>query len=160
MTINPFLWLIVALLSLLPVYIFWIGYRKTHTRDLFITASAFTLFLVKALTLAVALFLDGLNEEKWYFDDEFWVGVAAVLDMFIIGLIASALMGRFGPQNGHDPVIPTVNGEDGDVDDPHSTTDTSTAGDPAPQPRPTSAPKSDPDPGVSPMDQKSESPPE
>lgn len=111
MMIYPILWLIVALISLMPVYIFWIGYRKTRSQDLFVTAIAFTLFLIKALTLSIALFLDGLSEEKWYFDDEFWVGIAALLDMIIIALIASALMGRFNQKNGHEPVIPMENGE-------------------------------------------------
>lgn len=120
--IYPILWLIVALISLLPVYIFWIGYRKTHSKDLFVTSLAFTLFLVKAITLSVALFLDGLNEEKWYFDDEFWVGIAALLDMIIIGLIASALMGKFGPSNGREPTIPPVT-----ADPPPFTPETTTS---------------------------------
>lgn len=109
MEIYPILWLIVAIISLIPVYIFWIGYRKLQTRDLFITAIAFTLFFIKALTLSIALF--EIND-LWYANDEFWLAIAAILDIIIIGLIAFSFSNRFNPQQDIEKSFPLEDGED------------------------------------------------
>ena len=98
MEIYTILWVIVAIISLVPVYIFWIGYLKLRTRDLLITSIAFTLFFIKAITLAMKIFIEGADEGSWYLDDEFWWSIAAVLDVIIIGLIASSFSNRFGPR--------------------------------------------------------------
>lgn len=102
MEVYPVLWLIVAVISLLPMYVFWIGYRKLRTRDLLITAIAFTLFFIKAALIAMEIFIEG-NESSWILNDEFWLAVAAILDMAIIGLIATSFTIKLG--NGDEPSL-------------------------------------------------------
>jgi len=93
--IYAVLWLITALIAVIPVYVFWTGYRKVRSKDLLITAVAFTLFLAKSIILSMELFAGEAGEGTWYLDDEFWFGVAAVLDMIIIGLIAISFTRKF-----------------------------------------------------------------
>ena len=97
-TIYTILWLIVAVISLIPIYIFWIGYLKLRTRDLLITAIAFSLSFVKGIILAMKLFIRGAGEGTWYLDDEFWWCIAAILDIIIIGLITFSFTNKFGPK--------------------------------------------------------------
>ena len=78
------LWLIVALVSLVPLLVFSISYKRVRSPKLLITTIAFFLFFVKALILAMKLFIPN-------YDDEVWWAVAAVLDILIISLIAYSL---------------------------------------------------------------------
>lgn len=89
--INAILWLIVAGISLIPLCIFLISYIRVKSKKLQITTVAFSLFFIKAMVLAMKLFIPGCDDEIWYLNDEFWWSVAAILDMIIIGLIAFAL---------------------------------------------------------------------
>ena len=57
------------------------------------TAMAFTLFLVKAITLS----LDLITPEDSDYAEEFWLSIAAVLDMIIITLFAMPLLQK--PEN-------------------------------------------------------------
>ena len=78
------LWLIVAAVSLIPFVIFSISYHRVRSPKLLITAAAFFLFFIKALILAMKLFVPN-------YVDEIWWAVAAVLDIIIISLIAYSL---------------------------------------------------------------------
>ena len=78
------LWLIVAAVSLVPLVIFSISYRRVRSPKLLITTLAFFLFFVKALILAMKLFIPNYVDETWW-------SVAAVLDILIISLIAYSL---------------------------------------------------------------------
>ena len=78
------LWLIVAAVSLIPLVIFSISYRRVRSQKLLITTLAFFLFFVKALILAMKLFMPNYVDETWW-------SVAAVLDIMIISLIAYSL---------------------------------------------------------------------
>ena len=89
--INAILWLVVAGISLIPLCIFLISYIRVKSEKLLITTAAFSLFFIKAMVLAMKLFIPGGDTEIWYLNDEFWWSVAAILDMIIIGLIAFAL---------------------------------------------------------------------
>lgn len=89
--INAILWLVVAGISLIPLCIFLISYIRVKSEKLLITTAAFSLFFIKAMVLAMKLFIPGGDDEIWYLNDEFWWSVAAILDMIIIGLIAFAL---------------------------------------------------------------------
>ncbi len=78
------LWLIVAAVSLVPLVIFSISYNRIRSPRLLITTLAFFLFFIKALILAMKLFIPN-------YVDEIWWSVAAVLDIVIISLIAYSL---------------------------------------------------------------------
>jgi hypothetical protein len=78
------LWLIVAAVSLIPLVIFSVSYGRVRSPKLLITALAFLLFFIKALILAMKLFIPN-------YVDEIWWAVAAVLDIIIISLIAYSL---------------------------------------------------------------------
>jgi len=78
------LWLIVAAVSLVPLVIFSISYSRVRSPKLLITTLAFFLFFIKALILAMKLFIPN-------YVDEIWWAVAAVLDIMIISLIAYSL---------------------------------------------------------------------
>lgn len=97
--IYAVLWLITALIAIIPVYVFWTGYRKVRSKDLLFTAIAFTLFFVQAIILSMELFIE--EAEAWYLNDEFWFAVAAVLDMAIIGLITISFTHKL--ENGEKP---------------------------------------------------------
>ena len=90
-SINAILWLIVAGISLIPLYIFFLSYIRVKSKKLLITTVAFGFFFVKAITLGMRLFIPEPADEIWYMDEEFWWSVAAILDIIIIGLIAYAL---------------------------------------------------------------------
>jgi len=83
-TLNSILWLIVAAVSVVPLIVFLISYRRTKSRKLLITAAAFTLFFVKAVLLSMKLFIHNYADEVWW-------SAAAILDILIISLIAFAL---------------------------------------------------------------------
>ncbi len=89
--IMAVLWLVVAVISLIPLCIFYISYNRVKSKKLLITTVAFSLFFVKALTLGMRLFILNLDDEIWYLDDDFWWSIAAILDIIIISLIAFAL---------------------------------------------------------------------
>jgi hypothetical protein len=78
------LWLIVAAVSLVPLVIFSISYNRVRSPKLLITTVAFFLFFLKALILAMKLFIPN-------YVDEIWWSVAAILDILIISLIAYSL---------------------------------------------------------------------
>lgn len=78
------LWLIVALVSLFIVAIFFVSYTRVKSTKLLITTFAFFLFFVKAVILAMKLFIPNYADEVWW-------AVAAVLDIMIISLIALSL---------------------------------------------------------------------
>jgi hypothetical protein len=78
------LWLIVAAVSLIPLVIFSIGYIRVRSPKLLITTFAFFLFFIKALILAMKLFIPN-------YVDEIWWSIAAILDIMMISLIAYSL---------------------------------------------------------------------
>jgi len=98
------------------MYIFWIGYQKIKTQALLITAVAFTLFFVKAAAISLEMFFD--DNGSWFLNDEFWLAVAAILDLIIIGLIAFSFSSRFMPEESS-PTIDAngTNNENGGEDD-------------------------------------------
>ncbi len=98
MELYPILWLIVAAISVVPMYVFWKGYFRLGSKKIRLTAIAFTLFFFKALSIGSELFLNDSNEGTWFLNDEFWLCVAAILDMMIISLIVIT----FGSTNGED----------------------------------------------------------
>jgi ABC-type arginine/histidine transport system permease subunit len=83
--ITMTLWLIVAVLSLIPIIIFSISYIRVRSKKLLITTAAFYLFFIKAMVLAMKLFVRN-------YSDEIWWSVAAILDIIIICLIAYSLV--------------------------------------------------------------------
>lgn len=89
--INALLWLVVAIISFIPLIIFFISYNRIKSKKLLITTVAFTLFSTKALLLGMRLFILDIDDEVWYLDDDFWWSIAAILDIIIISLIAFAL---------------------------------------------------------------------
>lgn len=54
-SINAILWLIVAGMSLIPLCIFLISYKRVKSKKLLITTGAFFLFLIKAIILSMKL---------------------------------------------------------------------------------------------------------
>ena len=54
---------------------------------------AFTLFFVKAITLAMKIVMEGEGMLSGY-SDELWWSVAALIDILIIGLISTSFMGK------------------------------------------------------------------
>ena len=84
---NAVLWLVVTIISLVPLTLFLISYLRVRSTKLLITTAAFALFTGKALILAMKLFLQD-------YDDEIWWSLAAIMDIFIISLIAIALSGK------------------------------------------------------------------
>jgi hypothetical protein len=81
------LWLIVALVSIFTTAVFFVSYTKIKSTKLLITTIAFFLFFIKAVVLAMKLFIPN-------YADEFWWAVAAILDILIISLIAFSLIKR------------------------------------------------------------------
>lgn len=81
---NAILWLVVAIISLIPFTAFMISYRKLKSGKLLITSTAFFLFFIKAVLLAMKLFVNNYAEEVWW-------SVAALIDILIITLIAYSL---------------------------------------------------------------------
>jgi len=82
--VNAILWLVAAVLSLIPLTIFFISYFRVSSGKLLITAAAFCCFLIKATILSMKLFVQG-------YDDELWWSIAAILDIVTISLIAYSL---------------------------------------------------------------------
>ena len=92
--INLIIWAVVALLSLIPLIIFFVSYRRIKSRRLLITTLAFLLFFIKAVLLSFRLFVPSSGDEIWYLDDDLWWSIAAFLDVGILGLIAFALRSK------------------------------------------------------------------
>lgn len=78
------LWLIAAAISLVPVVIFFVSYLRVKSMVLLIATSAFFIFFLKAMILAMKLFMPN-------YVDEFWWSVAAILDIIMISLVALSL---------------------------------------------------------------------
>ena len=90
--INSVFWLLVAIISMFPFYIFFMSYKKVRSRKLLWISGAFFIFIFKGFFLSMKLFFpDGGDEIGWFLDDEVWWTIAAVLDVFIICLITMAL---------------------------------------------------------------------
>ncbi len=89
--INTVFWLIVSLVSIVPFYVFFLGYRRVRSRKILMITVAFSLFIVKGFLLSMKLFLPNADEGGWFLDDEFWWTIAAVLDVFIVCLFSIAL---------------------------------------------------------------------
>ncbi len=92
--ISGFLWLVVAVISVIPIYIFARAYSRVPSRKLLYTTIAFCLFLVMGVTLAFKVIFPGSDDEVWYLNDEFWWSVAAILCTAIIGLFVAALSSK------------------------------------------------------------------
>jgi hypothetical protein len=88
------LWLAVALIALIPLFTFYVAYSRTKSSKLLFTTLAFSLFFVRALTFSVRLLFINSAASAWYLDDDLWLGVAAFLDITIIGLIVYSLKAR------------------------------------------------------------------
>jgi len=82
--INAILWLVVAVVSLVPISMFFISYIRVKSGKLLITVVAFSLFFIKAIALSMKLFIQN-------YADEFWWSIAAILDIIIISLILISL---------------------------------------------------------------------
>ena len=93
-TVNAVLWLVVATLALVTFLIFYISYKRVRDKRILITTGAFFIFFVKAMLLGMRLFISESAEENWFLNDEFWLSVAAILDVIIIGLIVYSLSKR------------------------------------------------------------------
>ena len=78
------LWLIAAAISIIPIVVFFVGYLRVRKMVLLIATSAFFIFFLKAMILAMKLFMP-------YYVDEFWWSVAAILDIIMISLVAFSL---------------------------------------------------------------------
>jgi hypothetical protein len=78
------LWLVVAIIALIPLAIFYISYRRVQSTKLLLTTLAFLVFFVKALLLSMNLFIP-------FIDDDFWVFIAGFMDIIIIVLITLSL---------------------------------------------------------------------
>ncbi len=92
-TIIGILWLIVAIIAVVPIVIFARTYKRVQDWKILVTLFAFSLFLVKAVTLSMRLVV-GENDDVWWLNDEFWWSVAAVIDIVIIGLFVYALSSK------------------------------------------------------------------
>ena len=78
------LWLVVAVIALIPFSIFSVSYRRVKSTKLLLTALAFFLFFVKSLLIGMNLFIPG-------YEDDFGVFLAGFMDIIIIALIVLAL---------------------------------------------------------------------
>ena len=83
--ICALLWLLVAIISIIPLIAFTIAYKRVKTTKLFITLIAFGIFVIKGITLGMKIFLPN-------YSDEFWWSLAAVLDIAIVGLITFSII--------------------------------------------------------------------
>lgn len=97
--IYPVLWLLVALIALVPVCIFWVSYSRVKSRKLLITALAFTLFFVKAAGFASELLFNALGGSDY--PEEITLSFAAILDIIIISLFALPLLEKDENGNGY-----------------------------------------------------------
>ncbi len=89
--ISGVLWLIVAIISIIPITIFARAYRRVPSRKLLFTTVAFCLFLVMGITLSFKVIFPGSDDEVWYLNDEFWWSASAFMVIAIIGLFVMAL---------------------------------------------------------------------
>ena len=90
--INSVFWLAVAIISIIPFYIFLLSYKKVGSRKFLFITIAFFIFIFKGFFLSMKLFFpDEIDENGWLLDDQIWWTIAAVLDVFIVCLITMAL---------------------------------------------------------------------
>ena len=90
--INSVFWLAVAIISIIPFYIFLMSYKKVGSRKFLFITIAFFIFIFKGFFLSMKLFFpDEIDENGWLLDDQIWWTIAAVLDVFIVCLITMAL---------------------------------------------------------------------
>ena len=82
--VNSLLWLIVAIIAAIPLIVFLKSYLKVRSRNFLFLAAAYSLFLVKAITLSMNLFIS-------QYEDETWWTLAAFLDILIMVLIVLSL---------------------------------------------------------------------
>ena len=92
--INAVLCLGVAIISLVPITIFYKSYLKVRSRKLLMTTVAFLLFFIEAVILGARQLVPGASGEVWYLDDEFWWSVASIMDIMIIGLFTVSLTSK------------------------------------------------------------------
>jgi hypothetical protein len=92
--INAAFMLVVAIISLVPLTIFYKSYLRVRNRKFLMVTAAFLLFFIQAIFLSMRLLVPGANGDVWYKDDEFWWSVAAVLDVLIILLFTLALTSK------------------------------------------------------------------
>lgn len=97
--INAFFWLAVAVAALVPLVIFAVSYKRVRSKRILLTTIAFGLFFIKAILLSLRLFTPESQEDLFQIDNETWWIVAAILDIFIIGLISAGLMLRSKKKN-------------------------------------------------------------
>lgn len=92
--ISGVLWLVVALVSIIPIVIFSRAYMRVRSKKLLYTTVAFCLFFIMGITLALKVIFPGSDDAAWYLNDEFWWPVAAFMCIAIIGLFVIALSSR------------------------------------------------------------------
>lgn len=83
--ICALLWLLVAVISIIPLVAFTVAYKRVKKAKLLITLIAFGIFLVKGVVIGMKIFIPT-------YSDEFWWSVAAILDILIIGLITLSII--------------------------------------------------------------------
>ena len=82
--INSILWFVVAMVSLILVFMFSVSYIRVRSKKLLLTTVAFSLFFIKAIVLVMKPFLQNYSDEMWW-------SVVASLDLIIICLIVYSL---------------------------------------------------------------------
>jgi len=78
------LWIVTMVISMIPLIIFFVAYKRVKDIRLLLTLVAFAFFFVKAAMLASKLIFP-------FYDDEVGWSIAAVIDIVIISLIALSL---------------------------------------------------------------------
>ena len=89
--LSGILWLIVAIISLIPIFIFSTAYRRVPSRKLLYTTVAFCLFFVMGMLLSLHVIFPGSEDSTIYLEEELWWSVSAFLCIAIIGLFVMAL---------------------------------------------------------------------
>jgi Na+(H+)/acetate symporter ActP len=89
---NAFFWFAVAIVSLIPLIIFSISYKRVRSRRILLPTLAFGLFFIKAILLSLRLYTPESQEDLLQIDNETWWIVAAMLDICIMGLISAGLI--------------------------------------------------------------------
>ncbi len=85
--VNGILWLLAAIVSLLPVIIFFRAYLSVKSKRLLYTALAFLLVLVEAAALAVRFIVADFSEDPWWA----WI---AMIQIAIVVLITLSLVSK------------------------------------------------------------------
>ncbi|UCC93209.1 MAG: hypothetical protein JSW25_00580 [Thermoplasmata archaeon] len=89
--LSGVLWLIVAIISIVPISIFFRAYRSVPSRKLLYTTVAFCLFFVMGILLSLHVIFPGSEDSTIYLEEEVWWSVSAFLCLAIIGLFVMAL---------------------------------------------------------------------